>query len=127
MIYKAALKCGKVGSDAASRISVHKHLTKQDSCLSDMADPSDSPSLAAGDREREEEFSRPRRRALTEGSKSMMAMKKRRKKKKFKVTASSLFAIVIFGEFLKELSAISLEHSIANTQYTHDNSSHIPT
>ena len=123
MIYKAVLKCGKVQSDLASRNTAHKLLTKHDSCLSDIGDPTDS-SLAVVDRDREEEASRPRRRAQTEGSKSMMALKKR-KRKKFKVTASSLFAIVIYGEFLKELSAISLEHSVAIPQFIHDHSTHI--
>lgn len=51
----------------------------------------------------------PRPRAVTETSKSLT--KKPRKKK---VTTDTLFAIVIFDEFLRELAALAQEHSVTN-------------
>lgn len=115
MIYKAAVK-GNV-KDPTSRSGSLKMLVKTSSCLSDLGDqetpvPDTVPPQGG----------RMRRRAYTEGGKSMAAIK--RKKKQYKVTASSLYAIVIFGEFVKELSAVSLEHSTANPQYLHDHSTH---
>lgn len=116
MIYKAAVKSGKVKEESSVKTS-HKMLMKTDSCLSDLGDP-DAPSQDTSGSGRDAEGGRMRRRAYTEGSKSMAAIKKKRKK--HKVTASSLYAIVIFGEFVKELSVITLEHSTANPQYIHD-------
>ena len=117
MIYKAAVKCGNVKEDSTPRSGSLKMLVKTNSCLSDLGDQ-ETPIQDAVAPQGE----RMRRRAYTEGGKSMAALK--RKKKQYKVTASSLYAIIIFGEFVKELSAVSLEHSTANPQYLHDHSAH---
>lgn len=117
MIYKAALKEGKV-SEESTRSKPHKLLTKLDSCISDIGEPAPAATSMA-----ENDVIRPRRRAQTEGSRTMMAMK-RTKRKKHKVTANTLFAIIIFSEFLKELAAISLEHSVASFQYLHEYTHH---
>ncbi len=55
----------------------------------------------------------PRRRARTEGSRGL---EKLRKRKKIKVSINMVYSVILLAEFLKELSALSLEHSIINPE-----------
>ena len=55
-----------------------------------------------------------RRRAMTEGSKGLAEM--RRKRKKHKVNINMVYSIILFGEFLKELSSLSQEHAVLNPE-----------
>ena len=55
----------------------------------------------------------PRRRSKTEGSRGLERMRKR---KRLKVTVNTVYAIIMYAELLKELSALSLEHSVVNPE-----------
>ena len=55
----------------------------------------------------------PRRRSKTEGSRGLERMRKR---KSLKVTINTVYAIIMYAELLKELSALSLEHSVVNPE-----------
>ena len=75
--------------------------------------------LSLDDRKKEEEGTglappMPRRRAMTEGYKSLSDSK--RKRKKNKVTVNMVYAMIMFGEFLKELAALSQEHSVLSPE-----------
>ncbi len=92
-----------------------RQLVKQGSLASELGD-SPSPLKKRGSKLNVDvsEEPLPRSRAHTEGVKALA--QKRRSKRKKKVSTNALFAAVIFDEFLKELAALSQEHSILNPQ-----------
>ena len=87
-----------------------KLLTKQDSVASEIGDIVPSSLKKRGSKLNIEvgEDPIPRHRAQTEGTRALAH--KRRKKKK--VPTNTLFAVVIFDEFLRELAALSQAHSV---------------
>ena len=71
-----------------------------------------TPSSSSSSQQQQDEHapsSRSKAAVVTDGSKSLT--KKPRKKK---VSTDTLFAIVIFDEFLRELAALAQEHSVTN-------------
>lgn len=108
MVFKVAVSQGLVDEHTASEIMQR---ARGSSCSSsDLGEASSHQS--AGSASPASQL--PRRRAATEGSKTLQSY--RRKKKRHKVTENTVYAITIFGEFIKELSAISQEHSALNPQ-----------
>ena len=109
MVFKAAVSHGLVDEHTASEIMQR---ARGSSCSSTTdlgeAGSHQNPSSTSPASQL------PRRRASTEGSKTLQSY--RRKRKRHKVTENTVYAITIFGEFIKELSAISQEHSALNPQ-----------
>lgn len=91
---------------------LRRQLVKQGSLVSELGDP--PPALRKRGSKQNLDTSEdplPRSRAYTEGVRA-----KRRTTRKKKVPTNTLFAVVIYDEFLKELAALSQEHSVVNPQ-----------
>ena len=137
MIYKAAVTNGEVDAIVAKKITaLMNEGSRSDSRMSDQSEH-DQGTMTTGNNSTngcghfyviirlhillsklficflEDTPPLPRRRAKTEGSRGL---EKLRKRKKIKVTISMVYSIILFAEFLKELSALSLEHSIINPE-----------
>ncbi len=96
-------------------LALRHQLVKQGSLISELGD-SPSPLKKRGSKASMDalEDPLPRSRAHTEGVKGLA--QKRRTARKKKVSTNTLFAVTIFDEFLKELAALSQEHSVLNPQ-----------
>ena len=119
MIYRAHVRNSQIEETVASQIvsAEMRRLARVSSRASDLGDilqDSPSPLKKRGSKLNMEgsEDAPPRHRTQTEGGKALA--QKARKKKKKKIGTSTLFAIVIFDEFLKELAALAQEHSVAS-------------
>ena len=115
MIYRAEVRNSQIEETVASQIvsAEMRRLARVNSRASDLGDvlPLLKKRGSKLNMEASEEPA-PRHRAQTEGGKALA--QKARKKKKKKVGTNTLFAIVIFDEFLKELAALAQEHSVAS-------------
>ena len=121
MIYRAKVRNSQIEESVAQQIV--SRLLRQSSVVSEAAldaisnhpDGGHSPprkrasqaKLALSSSAQDEQSAKSK--ATTEGSKSLI--KKPRKKK---VSTDTLFAVVIFDEFLRELAAFAQEHSVTN-------------
>ena len=121
MVYRAKVRNSQMKESVAQQIV--SRLLRQSSVLSEAAldavsnhpDGGHSPprkrasqAKLASSSSAQDELST-KSKVTTESSKSLI--KKPRKKK---VTTDTLFAIVIFDEFLRELAALAQEHSVTN-------------
>lgn len=121
MIYRAKVRNSQIEESVAQQIV--SRLLRQSSVISEAAldaisnhpDGGHSPlrkrasqaKLALSSSAQDEQSTKSK--ATTEDSKSLI--KKPRKKK---VSTDTLFAVVIFDEFLRELAALAQEHSVTN-------------
>ncbi len=97
-------------------LALRHQLVKQGSLVSELGD-FPSPLKKRGSKASMDAVEDPlphRSRAHTEGVKGLA--QKRRTARKKKVSTNTLFAVTIFDEFLKELAALSQEHSVLNPQ-----------
>lgn len=121
MIYRAKVRNSQIEESVAQQIV--SRLLRQSSVVSEAAldaisnhpDGGHSPprkrasqaKLALASSSQDEQSAKPK--GTADGSKSLI--KKPRKKK---VSTDTLFAVVIFDEFLRELAALAQEHSVTN-------------
>ena len=124
MIYRAKVRNSQIEESVAQQIV--SRLLRQSSVISEAAldaisnhpdggqhspprKRASQAKLALSSASAQDEQSAKSKATTAEGSKSMI--KKPRKKK---VSTDTLFAIVIFDEFLRELAALAQEHSVIN-------------
>ena len=114
MIYRAHVRNAQLEESVASQIV--SRLARQSSTLSQIGDSSSIASIENHKQPMSIEEPMPRVRAHTEvqRSKSLHRSTARRTKPK-KVSTNTLFAIVIFDEFLKELASLAHEHASFNS------------
>lgn len=124
MIYRAQVRNSQIEPSAARQMVTR--LLRQSSRIDmglELPPPEDGPSLLrkrtsksnitapeASESHGDELAPVSRSRVRTEGS----SLKSSVRVKKKKVSTDTLFAIVIFDEFLRELAALSQEHSVLN-------------
>ena len=119
MIYRAHVRNAQLEESVASQIVAR--LTRQSSTISQLGD-----SVASVENHKQKqspdsiEDPIPRSRSHTEVQRTRSAQRSgvRRTKPK-KVSTNTLFAIVIFDEFLRELAALAHEHSCLNLTTLH--------
>lgn len=106
MIYRAHVRNTQLEESVASQIV--KRLTRQSSRISEVGDT--PPLKKTGSKQNMEtsEEHLARHRVHAEGSRALAH------KRKKKVPTNTLFTIVVFEEFLKELAAMAQEHSVLN-------------
>lgn len=123
MIYRAKVRNAQIEESVAQQIV--SRLLRESSRLSEAAleavanhtDGSPSPprkrasqaKLTTTKSSQDDPALTPKSKAVGDGSKSLI-----KKAKKKKVSTDTLFAIVIFDEFLRELAALAQEHSVTN-------------
>ena len=124
MIYRAKVRNSQIEESVAQQIV--SRLLKQSSRLTEAAldavanhtDSSHSPprkrasqaKLTSSSSSQDDPASSSRPKTTADGSSKLVA----KKPKKKKVSTDTLFAIVIFDEFLRELAALAQEHSVTN-------------
>ena len=115
MIYRAHVRNTQLEVSVAQQII--SRLMRQSSRASELGETQDkelpSPLKKRGSKASvdipEDPLANPRQRVHSGGAKSLAKKRKRKT-----VSTDTLFAIVIFDEFLRELSALSQEHSVLN-------------
>ena len=116
MIYRAHIRNAQLEESVASQIV--SRLTRQSSALSQIGDSSttsiENHIQQMSSDSIEEPLPRIRSHTEVQRSKSLHRSTARRTKPK-KVSTNSLFAIVIFDEFLKELASLAHEHASFNS------------
>ena len=117
MIYRAHIRNAQIEESVASQIV--SRLTKQASVLSQIGDSTDvaTPKITGSSKHSTESAEDPLPRTAAhvevQRTRSVHRAGSRRTKPK-KVSTDTLFAIVIFDEFLKELASLAHEHSCLN-------------
>ena len=114
MIYRAHVRNAQLEESVASQIVAR--LTKQSSVVSNLGDTLDNMALNKPHQPTDSvKEPLPRSRAHTEvqRTRSVPRSVTRRTKPK-KVSTNTLFAIVVFDEFLRELAALAHEHACLN-------------
>ena len=114
MIYSAHKRNSQMEESVASQIvSAEKRLMRQNSRASELGEL--TPFLLKKRSSKLSiEASEERQRTQAASESTVTSAQKARRKKKKKVPTNTLFAVVIFDEFLKELAALSQEHSVLN-------------
>lgn len=121
MIYRAHVRNAQLEESVASQIVAR--LTKQPSVVSQLTDsPGGSGTSSENHKQKQSSDSieepLPRTRSHTEVQRARPIIKPRRTKPK-KVSTNTLFAIVVFDEFLRELASLAHEHSCLNPVNPH--------
>ena len=114
MIYRAHVRNSQLEASVAQQIV--SRLMRQSSMMSELGDVQDKDTSSLKKKSSkmnvdssEDPLPSTRPRVHTAGEKSLT-----KKRKGKKVSTDTLFAIVIFDEFLRELAALSQEHSVLN-------------
>lgn len=118
MIYRAHVRNAQLEESVASQIVAR--LTKQSSVISQLGDTLENASLSIETHKQKRssdsiEDPLPRSRSHTEVHRTHSVQRSgTRRTKPKKVSTNTLFAIVIFDEFLRELASLAHEHSCHN-------------
>lgn len=122
MIYRAHVQNAQIEETVASQIVAR--LVKQSSVISQLGDGTDTTVIQRGQDSKlsSESVEDPLPRAHTHTEARRMRSEYRsgsRRTKPKKVSTDTLFSIVIFDEFLRELASLSHEHSCLNPALYH--------
>lgn len=121
MIYRAHVRNAQLEESVASQIVAR--LTRQSSLISQLGDtPGGSTTSSENHKQKQSSDSMeepiPRPRSHTEVQRTRPIQRTRRTRPK-KVSTNTLFAIVVFDEFLRELASLAHEHSCLNLATPH--------